>query len=354
MTHREAARAFEIDGVPIGAGRCYVIAEAGVNHNGDLALARTLIDIAIEAGADAVKFQTFDPEAVVSEVAPKAEYQIRNTGTAESQRDMLQRLTLPPSAFAELSARARDRGITFLSTPFDPASAALLIELGVPALKVPSGELTNLPFLRRLAAARRPLLISTGMATLDEVRQAVVTVRDCGARDVALLHCVSSYPAEPASCNLRAMQTMREAFDVPVGWSDHTLGTDVALAAAALGAAVVEKHFTSDRRLEGPDHAASLEPPELRALVDGIRAVESALGSGVKAPTEAELATARLVRRSLHFARDLAAGRTLDDADVIALRPAGGMPPAAVDRVIGRVLRRDVSGGEMIREDVLG
>jgi N,N'-diacetyllegionaminate synthase len=332
--------------------RCFVIAEAGVNHNGEVELARRLIDAAVAAGADAVKFQTFDPDLVASAAAPKAEYQ-RASGSGESQLEMLRRLALAPAAFADLFRYAETRGILFLSTPFDVTSADFLESLGVAAFKLPSGELTNHPFLAHVARKGRPLLLSTGMSDLGEVEAAVDVIRTHGDPPLALFHCVSSYPARPEDCNLRAIETMRRRFDVPVGWSDHTEGIDVALAAVALGAELLEKHFTLDRGLPGPDHKASLEPAEIGRLVAGVRAVTAARGDGVKTPTAGELATAQVVRRSLHASRDLPKGHVLRDADLVALRPGTGLAPSARSDVIGRALRVPVGRGEIICEEHL-
>jgi N,N'-diacetyllegionaminate synthase len=338
----------------IGPGhRCFVIAEAGVNHNGSAELAHNLVDAAADAGADAVKFQTFDADLVVAADAPKAAYQIANTGGAESQRDMLRRLALPRREFTALFRHAADRGLLFLSTPFDDVSADFLEDLGVSAFKVPSGEITNLPFLARLAGKGRPLLVSTGMSRMAEVNEAVETVRAAGDPPLALFHCVTNYPADPADCNLRAMDTMRRAFRVPVGWSDHTEGIPVSLAAVAAGAEVLEKHFTLDRTLPGPDHAASLEPSELRELIESCRAIEGARGSGRKVPAASEAANAALVRRSLHAARELLPGEVLSSRDMVALRPGTGIAPGAKAELVGRTLRARVRPGEMLSEDHL-
>jgi N-acetylneuraminate synthase/N,N'-diacetyllegionaminate synthase len=335
----------------IGKGQpCFVIAEAGVNHNGDVVLAHRLVDVAAEAGADAVKFQTFDPERLVSPAAGKAAYQIVNTGSAESQLEMLRGLVLPREALAPLAAHAKTRGLLFLSTPFDEDSVDLLDSLGMPAFKVPSGELTNHPFVAHVASKGRPVLMSTGMSTLAEVAAAVQVVRESGDPALALFHCVTSYPAAAADCNLRAMAAMRTAFGVPVGWSDHTEGTQVGLAAVAAGAAMLEKHFTLDRTMPGPDHRASLEPGELSAMVRMIREVEAAMGDGVKRPAAAELANAAAARRSLHASRALPPGHVLHEADLIALRPGTGLSPALRDRLVGRKLRVGLKRGEMLAE----
>lgn len=332
---------------------CFIIAEAGVNHNGDPALARKLVDVAADAGADAVKFQTFRAERIVSADAPKAEYQLQTTDKAESQLDMLRRLELPAEAHRELFECCRKRNILFLSTPFDEQSADFLEELGVAAFKIGSGDLTNLPFLTYVSGKGLPLIVSTGMSTLAEVEAAVEAIGAAGNRDVVLLQCVSNYPADAADVNLRAMQTMSAAFGVPVGYSDHTLGIEVAGAAVAMGACVIEKHFTLDRGLPGPDHRASLEPDEMKAMVAGIRKVESALGDGQKRPAASEANTAVVARKSLVAARDITAGTVLTEAMIAMRRPGTGLPPALLKHVIGRTLRTDVGAGTVLRMDML-
>jgi N-acetylneuraminate synthase/N,N'-diacetyllegionaminate synthase len=330
---------------------CFVIAEAGVNHNGEVKLAHRLIDAAADAGVDAVKFQTFDPDQVAAPAAVKADYQIEATGEEGAQLDMLRRLTLPPPAYRELARHAADRGLIFLSTPFDRSSADFLRELGVPAFKVSSGDVTNHPFLEHLARAGLPLLLSTGMSTLEEVARAVEVIRACGASSLALFHCVSNYPAAPGDCNLRAMETMRSAFGAPVGWSDHTDGIDISIAAVALGANLLEKHFTLDRNLPGPDHKASLEPDELRDMVSAIRRVEAALGDGVKRPVEAEIPIAVIGRRSLFWRTSLPVGALVTPDNLTALRPATGISPAEQASLVGRRLARAVQAGEAVQWD---
>ena len=321
-----------------------------MNHNGEGDLARRLIDIAAAGGADAVKFQTFDPEQLATAAAPRAAYQIANSGPAETQRDMLRRLVLPVELLPQLAAHATNQGLLFLSTPFDEGSADLLDELGLPAFKVPSGEVTNSALLTHLARKRKPMLISTGMSTMIDVAGALEVVRANGNPPVALFHCVTDYPADPSDCNLRAIETMRRAFGVPVGWSDHTAGSNVTLAAVAAGACMIEKHFTLDRQLPGPDHLASLEPSELHALVKATRETEAAMGDGRKQPVPAEMANAAVVRRSMHAARRLPAGHVLEDRDLVALRLGTGVPPSARDRLLGRALRVELLAGEMLQE----
>lgn len=332
---------------------CLVIAEAGVNHNGSVEMALRLVEAAHNAGADIVKFQTFRSEEVVSPVAPKADYQVETTGGSESQLDMIKKLELPAEAFGKIERHCRENGIVFLSTPFDFGSADLLEQLGVVAFKVPSGEITNLPFLAYLARKGKPLIISTGMSDLDEVATAVDLVRSEGNARVVLLHCVSNYPAAPASVNLRAMKTLEDRFQVPVGYSDHTEGVAIPLGAVALGACAIEKHFTLDRNLPGPDHRASLEPGELAAMVRGIRSVQQALGDGVKRPVAEELSTAAVARRSLVAAHDIPAGTVLTQAMVVIRRPGNGLPPSELSRVLGRRVSQDVAAGELLRKEML-
>jgi len=339
----------------IGAGApVFVIAEAGVNHNGDTALARKLVAAAAAAGADAVKFQTFRTEALVARTAPKAAYQVETTGDGESQLEMLRKLELGPSAHAALRDESAKRGILFFSSPFDEASADALEALGVALFKVPSGEITNLPFLRHLAAKRRPLIVSTGMSTLDEVAAAVTAIREAGDPPIALLHCLSSYPAPAEETNLRAMDTLSARFGCPVGLSDHTTGIDIAIAAVARGATIVEKHLTLDKGLPGPDHRASLDPDELAALIRAIRRVESALGDGDKRPKPSEADTRRVARKSLVAARPIRAGERLT-RDLIAIkRPGTGISPAELDRALGRVVVRALAGDDVIDWAALG
>lgn len=335
------------------SGRCFVIAEAGVNHNGDLPLAMKLIDAAVAAGADAVKFQTFRADKVIAPVAPKADYQIAMTGDHDSQLEMAKKLELPFEAFRKLKIYAEEYGIIFLSTPFDDESADFLDSLGVAAFKLSSGEVTNLDFLRHVARKQRPLILSTGMANLEEVRVAVGAMREVGACELALLHCVTNYPAQPASVNLRAMQTLRTEFSCPVGFSDHTMGIEISLAACALGANIIEKHITLDRKRPGPDHAASLEPQEFAAMVAGIRKVECALGDGIKRPAAEEVPLIPIVRRSLAAACDLAAGTVLTAEHITALRPGSGIAPELRESLIGRKVKRAISSGTLFRPEML-
>lgn len=312
-----------------------VIAEGGVNHNGDLGRALEMVAVAADAGAEYIKFQAFSAAELVAAGAGTAAYQAANTGEAD-QAALLRGLELSVDAFAEVAAACRAHGVGFLCTAFDAEAIDVLVGLGMDRVKVASGELTNLPTLRRFAALGLPILLSTGMATLDEVGVAVDTLRSAGAADITLLHCTSLYPAAPESLNLRAMATMAEAFGLPVGYSDHSLGSHAAVAAVALGAVVIEKHFTLDRTLPGPDHKASLEPGELVAMVRKLRETAVMLGDGTKKPAPGEAETAALVRRSWHARRDLPAGTVVAAADVALKRPADGLPPA--DSPIGRTL----------------
>jgi N-acetylneuraminate synthase len=336
-----------------GHARCFVIAEAGVNHNGDPQLARRLVDAAADAGADAVKFQTFDPATLAAPSAPKAEYQKAGSKDSADQQEMLRKLMLPAEMHADLQRHARARGLIFLSSPFDEASADFLERLGVPLFKVPSGEITNHPFLAHLARKGRPLLVSTGMCELGEVESAVAVIRASGDPPLALFHCVSNYPARPEDANLRAMATMRAAFAVPVGWSDHTLGVDVAVAAVAMGAELLEKHLTLDRELPGPDHRASLDPSEFARMIRGIRQAEAALGTGEKHPVASEAAIAAVARKSLHWRVPLAPQERVAPDHLIALRPGTGLPPYQSAKIIGRRVRTGVMQGTLVRDEDL-
>jgi N,N'-diacetyllegionaminate synthase len=334
--------------VPADRPDLYVIAEAGVNHDGSVADAHALIDLAADTGADAVKFQTFDPASLVSDDAPVVAYQATRGG-ATTQRELLDRYVLPDSAWPELRDHAGERDIDFLSTAFDLRSLDLVCALGVPALKIGSGELTNKPLLVSAAERGLPIIASTGMATLDEVTDAVTWLAD--APGLLLMHCVSNYPTRTEEANLRALASLHARFGLPVGWSDHTVTPVAAIVAVALGAAMLEHHITLDTGRPGPDHAASAGPAEFRSYVEQVRAAHAGLGDGSKAPTADEVVTAGLVRRSWHVTRDLKAGAVLGEADLALLRPAAGIAPA-VD-VVGRVIVRDLRRGAPLRaEDI--
>lgn len=350
--------------------RCLVVAEAGVNHCGSLDIALELVDAAADAGADVVKFQSYRTDLLVRDDAPQADYQRRNA-PARSQADMLRALELSPESHRSIAARCEDRGIEFLSTPFDAPSLDLILGLGVTRLKVASGELTNGPMLLRMARTGLPMIVSTGMATLVEIAEALAIVafgrrstsgvptsqwiveeRDrildsgSGLAAVTVLHCTSSYPAPAASVSLRAMPVIGARFRLPYGYSDHTRGIAVAVAAAALGATVLEKHLTLDRTMSGPDHAASLEPDEMRALVDAVRETTVALGTADKSPDPLEVEVRSVARRSLHCARALSPETPIADGDLIALRPGDGMPPTMVWDWVGRHPTRSYDSGE--------
>lgn len=326
---------------------CYIIAEIGVNHNGDIDIARELIVKAVEAGADAVKFQTFRSSALVLEDAAKAEYQERNTGGG-SQAEMLAALELTFDEFRQLRDDCDRLGIDFLSTAFDSESLKDVVALEPKALKWPSGEIDNVPLLRQAAATGLPVILSTGMADLAEIEAALSVLRAAGSGPVAILQCVSQYPAPMDEQNLATIPAMANRFDCVTGFSDHTDGPWAAVAARALGMAILEKHLTLDRSMAGPDHTASMENAAFTEMVDAIRAVEAALGDGNKRPMPSELSTRAVARKSLVYANDLAAGAVLEENDVTAMRPGGGMSPSKVDDIIGKVLVREVRRHEQI------
>lgn len=327
-----------------------IIAEAGVNHNGELDLARRLVDCAAESGADLVKFQTFSAARQATRTAFKAAYQVQTTGSAESQFEMLRRLELTASMHHELIAHCRHRGIGFFSTGFDIESVDFLLSLGQERFKIPSGEITNLPYLRHIGRLDKQVILSTGMATLGEISEAIDILADAGlSRDkITLLHCTTEYPAPMDEVNLRAMQSLHAAFGVPVGYSDHTQGIEVSIAAVALGATVIEKHFTLDRTLPGPDHQASLEPQELGALVSAIRNVERALGEGIKRPTASELRNRAVARKSIVARVGIARGERFSAENLDTKRPGTGLSPMLWDQVVGKVARRDFNPDEPI------
>ena len=340
-----------IAGRKIGVGSpCFVIAEAGVNHNGDVKLAHRLVEAAHEAGADAVKFQTFSADTLATAAAEKAGYQNAATG-AGSQRDMLRTLELHRTDFESLRDHSRDLGLIFLSSAFDETNVDVLHDLGVQAFKIPSGELTNTPLLRHIARKGRPVILSTGMATMDEVGDALTLLEDGGADGIVILHCVSAYPATDSDINLRAMKTLAKTFQRPVGLSDHSVGTAIAIGACALSACMIEKHLTLDRNMLGPDHRASLEPAEFAEMASAIRRVEIALGDGRKEPKEAERETASVARKSLHARTDLPAGAVIVRDNIVIARPQTGLPPFMFDQILGRVLRRAIPAGQPIRMD---
>ncbi|WP_209308300.1 N-acetylneuraminate synthase [Sphingomonas corticis] len=340
--------------------KCFVIAEAGVNHNGSLDMALDLVDAAARAGADAVKFQTFRADRVVARGTGTAEYQKATTGE-QDQHELIRKLELSEADHVAIAARCAQRGIEFMSTPFDRWALSLLMRIGMVRIKIPSGEVTNRLFLEEIARQRRPMILSTGMADLDEVTRAIEWIRairaadgrETGPEDLTVLHCTSNYPAAAEDVNLAAMDTIAAATGLPVGYSDHSEGTVVAIAAAARGARAIEKHFTLDRSLPGPDHRASLTCDELTAMIAGIRTVEKAIGDGRKVPTETEAPVRALVRRSLFAARDLQAGDRIEADDLDTLRPGTGLGAEHAGEVVGRVARAPIRAGAMLSWDHL-
>jgi N-acetylneuraminate synthase len=327
-----------------------IIAEAGVNHNGDMALAKKLIVAAADAGADLVKFQTFIASNLVSKNAPKAEYQKNVTDPEESQQEMVRKLELSKENHLELIDECKRKGIGFFSTAFDLGSVDLLEEFGSKFVKVPSGELTNLPYLRYLTRTGKPVLLSTGMANLGEIEAAINVIEQSGTprAKITVLHCTTEYPTPMEDVNLRAMVNIGNALGVKVGYSDHTSGIEIPIAAVALGATVIEKHFTLDRNLPGPDHRASLEPDELKAMVAGIRNIERALGDGIKRPSPSELKNKPIARKSLVAATDIKAGELFSVENLATKRPGTGVSPMLWDEVIGRSASRDFNEDELI------
>lgn len=330
--------------------RTLIIAEAGVNHNGDLKLAKQLIDTAADAGADLVKFQTFNADRQVTRTAKKADYQNRTTDSKESQHEMLRRLELSAEMHKELIAHCAARNIGFFSTGFDIESVDLLVNLGQDHFKIPSGEITNLPYLRHIGRLSKSIVLSTGMATLGEIEAAIDVLEQAGTPRVnmTVLHCTTEYPTPMAEVNLRAMQSIHTAFGVAVGYSDHTSGIEVAIAATALGASVIEKHFTLDRDLPGPDHKASLEPEELKAMVAAIRNIEIALGDGIKRLTPSEVRNKFIVRKSLVSSQPIKSGEVFSAQNITTKRPGTGISPMRWGEIIGCIASRDFSADELI------
>jgi N,N'-diacetyllegionaminate synthase len=344
----------DINGRKIGPGHpCFIIAEAGVNHNGDMGNAKRLIEAAREAEADAVKFQTFKSEKVVSNSALKADYQKKTTDPNETQLQMIRHLELPFDDFRTIKDECDRKGILFLSSPFDESSVDLLDDLGVPAFKVASGEITNHPFLEYIANKGKPIILSTGMSFLSEVEEAYRVLQNAGCAQLILLHCVTNYPARPGDVNLQVLETMRTAFQVPVGYSDHTLGIEVSLAAVALGACIIEKHFTLDKGMPGPDHSASLVPQELTRMVKAIRLVQAALGDGIKRPTADEMGNRIAGRRSVASAGAIKSGTIITREMLTALRPGDGIPPKDLNLVIGKRTKHDIQAGQLITLDIV-
>jgi len=348
-------KTFEVQDKQIGEGHpCFIIAEAGVNHNGDLELARQLVDAAAEAGADAVKFQTFNAAKLISVGAPKADYQKVTTGAKEPQLEMLRRLEMSESMTRAVAEHARQRKIIFLSTGFDEDSIDLLDNLGVPAFKVGSGDVTALPLLEYIGRKRKPVILSTGMSYLFEVQNAVEALLASGCPSFALLQCVSSYPADPAATNLKAMRTLADTFHVPVGFSDHSLGNELAIAAVAIGASIIERHLTLDPNLPGPDHRVSLTLDAFRSLVRAIRLVEAAQGDGIKRPSPDEQNVRNVARRSIIAACAIPQGTVITREMLAFRRPGTGISPAEWRSIIGKSARREILRDALIVREDLG
>jgi N,N'-diacetyllegionaminate synthase len=331
--------------------RTLIIAEAGVNHNGDINLAMQLIDAAAQAGADIVKFQTFSADRQVTRTADKAEYQKRETGNSESQYEMLRRLELSESMHYQLLSHCDERKIEFLSTGFDIESINFLASLNQKYFKIPSGEITNLPYLRHIGGLNKQVILSTGMATLGEVEQAINALEEAGTsrNQTTILHCTTEYPTPMSEVNLRAMLTLQKAFNVPVGYSDHTKGIEISVAAVAMGATVIEKHFTLDRNLPGPDHRASLEPYELRQMISAIRNIENAMGDGIKRPTASEKKNRLVARKSIVACRPISKGETFTAENLTVKRPGTGISPMEWDEVLGKNASRSFAVDELIK-----
>ena len=325
-----------------------IIAEAGVNHNGSIELAKRLIDRAAEAGADAVKFQSFKAENLVTKNAKKAEYQETATGTAENQFQMIKKLELDYEKHGELMNYCQEKGIMFLSSPFDLESIDLLHKLELEIFKIPSGEITNLPYLRKIGKLKKKVILSTGMSTLGDIEQALKILRENGTDDITILHCNTEYPTPMKDVNLNAMNTIRDAFKVEVGYSDHTLGIEIPIAAVALGATIIEKHFTLDKTMEGPDHRASLEPDELKSMVIAIRNIEKAMGDGVKKLTESESKNIKIARKSIVASQNIKKGEIFTEENLGIKRPGDGISPMNWDQVLGKIAKQDFKEDEKI------
>lgn len=326
----------------------FIIAEAGVNHNGSILLAKKLVDSAKEAGANCVKFQTFISSNIVSKTGKKAEYQKVYTEAEESQQDMLKKLELSFDEFVELNNYCKSKDIEFMSTAFDFDSIDFLSTLDMSSWKIPSGEITNLPYLIRIAKLNRPVILSTGMSKIEEIRSAIHILKSNGCGEITILHCTTEYPTPFNDVNLKAMITMKNEFGVKIGYSDHTKGIEIPIAAVALGATVIEKHFTLDRNMEGPDHKASLEPPELKAMVDSIRNIEVALGDGIKKPVESEKKNIVIARKSIIAKKAIKLGEIFTEENLTVKRPGNGISPMHWFEVIGKVASRDFEEDELI------
>lgn len=327
-----------------------IIAEAGVNHNGNLEIAKKLIEVAKESGADIVKFQTFTAEKCISKSAPKAEYQLQTTSTKETQLEMVKKLELDTEAHYILIQHCQKVGIEFLSTPFDFESIDLLNQLGMQIFKIPSGEITNLPYLRRIGRLNKRIILSTGMSNLGEIETAISIITNAGTKreNITILHCNTEYPTPMQDVNLRAMQTIASAFHLPIGYSDHTQGIHIPIAAVAMGAKVIEKHFTLDKNMDGPDHKASLEPHELKEMIECIREIEVALGDGIKQESESEKKNKPIARKSIVANRAIKMGEVFSEENLYVKRPANGLSPMEWDNVIGKIAKKDFDEDEII------
>ncbi|NBI07140.1 N-acetylneuraminate synthase [Senegalia massiliensis] len=328
--------------------KVFIIAEAGVNHNGDINIAKRLVDVAKDAGVDAIKFQTFISEKVVSINAPKAEYQNKNTSSKETQLDMVKKLELSFDEFIELNEYCKQKNIEFLSTAFDFDSIDFLSGLNMKRWKVPSGDITNLPYLIKIAKLEKPIILSTGMSTMEDIESAILILKENGSQEITILHCTTEYPTPFSDVNLKAMNTIKNEFELPVGYSDHTKGIEVPIAAVSLGATVIEKHFTLDRMMEGPDHKASLEPNELKAMVDGIRNIEVALGDGEKRIAESERKNMSIARKSIIAKVNIEKGEVLTEKNLTVKRPGNGISPMNWYQVIGKKAVKDFKEDELI------
>jgi N,N'-diacetyllegionaminate synthase len=328
--------------------KVFIIAEAGVNHNGDIGMAKKLIAAAKEAGADAVKFQTFKSDKAISKFAGKAEYQKDTTGGNETQLDMVRKLELPYDDFIELKKYCDESGIIFMSTPFDSDSINFLDRLNLSIFKIPSGEITNLPYLIQVGRLKKKVILSTGMSTLSEINDAIKVLKDNGTYDITVLHCNTEYPTPYKDVNLKAMLTIKKVFDLEVGYSDHTLGIEVPIAAAAMGAAVIEKHFTLDNNMEGPDHKASLEPDQLKHMVTAIRNIEKSMGNGIKEPSQSEGKNIVIVRKSIIAKKNIVKGEIYTEENLTVKRPGNGISPMRWFEVLGQAAKRDFEEDELI------
>lgn len=326
----------------------FIIAEAGVNHNGNIDLAKRMIDVASEYNVDAIKFQTFKTENLVSKMAKKAKYQNNTTDQNESQFDMIKKLELDIETHKELIEYCKNKKIMFLSTPFDLESIDLLNDLGLEIFKIPSGEITNLPYLEKIGKLKKKVILSTGMSTLDEIESALNILRENGTKDITVLHCNTEYPTPMGDVNLNAMNTIKEKLNVEVGYSDHTLGIEVSIAAVSMGAKVIEKHFTLDKNMEGPDHKASLEPNELKQMVECIRNIEKAMGDGIKKPSKSEMKNIDIVRKSIVAIKKIKKGEIFTEENIYIKRPGNGISPMKWYEVLGTIATRDYNEDDLI------